>query len=511
MTSSAWPSPRDAPWVRARLWWRTLSRPITALLIAAFVVSATLIGYEVLVGPASPPVRYFSLSIDSTPTGIVFEIDGVKRTTPHTGPLPAGDHAIAMPRTAVVGGIAYQFQAWSDGLRDPVRTIALTGDNALSATYARPVAASAVATDAAVGVQSLATMGARKFLGDSRGHLIVVYVNKVGAISVAVNNGDPMRDPWSLPFVSEPGFARPAAVLLTDDSMHVLAERNNSIFDVIVHLQRDSLGGISGGMFAAPSLVGAGGGYPSATRAHDGSLWAVWNVREGTGGSFSASRVIAGHWTAASGWTTQTIALDTGNTERFYSTIIERPDTYTLYVFANRGELSPNRNLLFVAASFAGGNWTWQPADLAYETIASRGISDSVSATWDPVRRLVVVVNDHTGTPSFFAFTLDPSDRKRHLDTPRFDIVNNDWGTILVDSDSGDYYLLFLETFANTLNGRLLYARWSGASWSDFEVLDEGDADIAVQVRAGGGPIKDFVFGRGFTSGSVQIHYGRIG
>jgi hypothetical protein len=510
MTYSGRPWSSDAAWVEGALRSRSRGRRIGVFLIAACVVTTTFAGYGYLMGPSLPPARSFSLSIDSTPTGIPFTIDGVNRTTPHHGPLRAGDHTIAMPWSAVVGGIAYRFRAWTDGGRDPTRTIDLTGDNALAATYARPVAATPVATDSAVGVLSLTTMGAHKFLADSRGHLIVVYVNDVWAIAVAVNNGDPMRDAWSPPFVSERGFARPAAVLAADDTLHVLAERASGIFDVVVHLQRDPGGRILGGTFDAPILIGPGGGYPSATRAHDGSVWAVWNVREATGSSYNASRLIAGHWTPESGWTSRAIAVDTENTERFYATIIERPDTFTLYVFANRGELSPDRNLLFVAASFSIGGWTWQPADLAYETIAARGISDSTSAAWDPVRRLVVVVNDHTGTPSFFAFTLDSNDRKTHLDTPAFGIVNNDWGTILVDSVTGDYYLVFLETFANTVNGRILFARWDGHSWSDFSVLDAGDSDIAVQVRAGGGPIKDFVFGRGFTSGAVRICYGRI-
>lgn len=485
-------------------------RPLAALIVALCLSVVSVVGVQILdSGPAPQSFRTFSLSIDSIPQGVPFNLRNVALTTPYIGPLPAGDHTIEMPAHVVLEGVTYQFRSWSDGDPHPLRVIHLEGDSALSAWYVRLVAAPVVAYDSNTGVQSLTTMGGHKFLVDGQGKRIVVYVNGLGSISVAVNNGDPTTDGWSPPLVSARGFWRPAAVLRAEDEMHVLAERNNSIVDVVVHLSRDPGGNIMGGTFDPPVMVGPGGLYPSAIRAHDGSLWATWSLQQGSGSTRNA-RLMAGHWTPGSGWAVQALAVDTRNPERFYSTIIERPDTFTLYVFANRGEQSPDRNMTFAAAAFAGGVWTWRAADPAYETVAARGISDSVSAAWDPVRGRVVVVNDHTGTPSYFALTLDSRDVKAHLDTPDFDIVNNDWGTILVDPATGDYYLLFMETFGNTLNGRLLYTRWNGTAWSNVTVIDEGNSDIAIQTAVGSSSL-EFVFGHGFKAGSVQIHYGRIG
>lgn len=460
--------------------------------------------------PPSPP-RTFTIAVDSTPRGISFTIDGLGSTTPFVGPLPEGTHRITMPRHAVIEGVTYNFLAWSDGDPNPARILNLQRDNALTASYASPVAPVPVAYDSHVGVLSLATNGGRNFLADSQGKLIVVYINGEGELAITVNNGDPMTDGWQSPFDTRlGGYLRPAAVLRTDDEMHVISEYAANIVDQVVRFTRDSTGNITNATFDPPETIGLNARYPAAIRAHDGSIWATWNEREGGGSTYTASRLFAGHWTPSDGWSAMQIAVDTVNTERFYSAIIEREDNFRLYVFANRGEFSADRRMAFVAADFSGGNWTWRAPNLTYETIASRGISDTVDAVWDPVRQLVVVVHDHTGTPSFFAFTLDSDDRKIHFDTPHFSIVNNDWGTVIVDSVTGDYYLLFMETVLGTVNGRACYSRWGGTDWSDLVVLDQQTDDIAFATRAGGGPMKDFIFGRGFVSGSVQIRYGRI-
>ena len=367
-----------------------------------------------------------------------------------------------------------------------------------------------MAYDSYVGVLSLSTNGGRKFFSDSRGKLIAVYINSVGAMGVSVNNGDPTEDPWTPPFTSARGYQRPAAVLMTDDEMRVLAEFQSSMTELVVHFVRDADGNIVSAAFDPAVTVDIGGAYASAIRAHDGSIWAVWNHRDGSGTTFTASGLISGHWTPGSGWKLQQIAIDTTNTETFFPFIIEREDNFKLYVFANRGQNSNDRNMAFVSARYSGGAWLWGPPNLAFETIASRGIVDAVAAAWDPVRKLVVVVNDHTGTPSYLAFALDANDVRTTFSTPDFAIANNDWGTIFVEPITGDYYLLFMETIPQTVNGRACYTRWNGNGWSDFVVIDQNADDIAFQTRVGGGPNKDFVFGRGFDAGSVQIRYARI-
>jgi len=481
--------------------------PVWALLIAACVVTASVVLFH---QSSTPPPQTFVVAVDSLPRGIDFTIDGVSRTTPFVGPLSATPHTIIMPRHFVVANVTYNFQRWGDGGEDSTKAIHVQADITLSASYAAPVANLTVASDSYVGVLSLSTNGGRKFLADSLGKLIVVYINGLGQIAVAVNNGDPTKDPWLPSFASPRSFVRPAAVLSTDDEMHVLAESGADLVDVVVHFARDAGGSITNASFDPALTVGLGGRYAAVVRAHDGSIWAVWNRQDVSGNVSTASRLIAGHWTAGSGWISQEIALDAENTERFYSVIIERGDNFKLYVFANRGEASIDRRMAFVAAVFSGTGWTWQPPNLVYETIASRGIVDSVDAVWDPIRQLVVVVNDHTGTPSYLVFSLDANDAKTYMNTPRFSIVNNDWGTIFVDPLTADYYLLFMETIVGTVNGRACYTQRSGGVWSDFTVLDQNTLDAAFHARAGGGANRDFIFGRGDSSGSVQILYGRI-
>jgi hypothetical protein len=456
-----------------------------------------------------PPPPTFTMAIDSRPRGIPFTIDGVRHTTPFNGSLVARLHTVIMPSYAVIDGVTYNFQRWSDGAATRSRGFHLQANHSLSASYVTTVAALPVASDSYASTLSLSTNGGRNLLVDGLGNLILVYINALGQVAVTVNHGDPMGDPWQSPFVSPRGYSRPAAVLLTDNEMHVVAESQSTVMDLAVHFSRDPRGNITGATFDPAVPVDDQGGYVSAVRAHDGSIWAVWNRRDGTVGAFTASRLVAGQWTPAGGWTKQDVAIDTGNPERYYPVIIERQDNFKLYVFANRGEDSPDRSFAFVSAPFSGGTWTWGTADLAYEVIAARGITDTVDAAWDPIRNLVVVVNDHTGTPSYFAFTLDANDVKTHIDTPHFAIVNNDWGSILVDPTTGDYFLLFMETYGAAV-GRACYSRWTGGLWSEFVVLDESTVDTAFQTLSGAGSYKDLVFGRGSVSGSVEIRYARI-
>jgi hypothetical protein len=481
-------------------------RLLPVLLVAASFVTLSIIAFQLATMP--PPPR-FTLTIDSEPRGISFTIDAVRHTTPFTGSLVVQIHAIVMPTHTVINGVTYDFLRWSDGEGRRSRGLNLRANHSLSASFVAPVAASPVAWDSYAASLSLSTNGGRNFVADSLGRPLVVYINALGQVAVAVNPGDPMRDPWQTSFVSLRGYARPAPALVTDDELHVLAESQSGVTDLVVRFTRDSRGNITGAIFDPAVGVDDQGAYISAIRAHDGSIWAVWNRRDGPAGAFTASRLVVGHWTPAGGWTKQDVGIDTGNTERFYPVIIERQDNFKLYVFANRGEESPDRGLAFASAAFSSGNWTWGPVDFSYETIAARGITDSVDAAWDPVRNLVVVVNDHTGTPSYFAFTLNANDEKTHIDTPHFPIVNNDWGAVFVDPISGDYNLVFMETYGGAI-GRACFTRWSGGQWSEFVVLDENPSDAAFQTRHGPGAAKDVIFGRGSISGSVELRYAQV-
>src|SRR2546429_2366296 len=107
-----------------------------------------------------------------------------------------------------------------------------------------------IAVDAYVATRSMSTNGGRKFLADSRGHRIFVYVKQGEYLVLAVNNGDPRFSPWI--YIAGPRpFIRPAAVLQNDNTLHIIAERldTNVLAHIVVHLTRDTAGGITGANF----------------------------------------------------------------------------------------------------------------------------------------------------------------------------------------------------------------------------------------------------------------------
>jgi len=175
------------------------------------------------------------MAIDSQPGGITFTIDRVNHTTPFSGTFVEGSHTLAMPSHAVIQSATYNFQRWSDGGATPSRGISLGANHSLSASFVTTVGALPVASDGYAATLSLSTNGGRKFLMDSFGRPIIVYVNGLSQVALTSNNGDPMMDAWQSAFVSERGYARPAAVLLTDTEMHLIGEFQSSVVDLVVH------------------------------------------------------------------------------------------------------------------------------------------------------------------------------------------------------------------------------------------------------------------------------------
>jgi len=101
-----------------------------------------------LVGGGTPHVVTFTihlgpnyLTVDSTPVkGIPFVIDNKQYATPTTLQLPPGTYTIAMPKTHTdpETGVTYAFDHWEDGSTNPTRTINLTADTTITATYTPP-------------------------------------------------------------------------------------------------------------------------------------------------------------------------------------------------------------------------------------------------------------------------------------------------------------------------------------------------------------------------------------
>lgn len=82
------------------------------------------------------PIPIHTLTVKSTPiTGVPFTISGVKATTPYSKLLLDGFYPIVMPAVIQVAGSYYEFKHWEDGSTSFARTINLTADMAITATY----------------------------------------------------------------------------------------------------------------------------------------------------------------------------------------------------------------------------------------------------------------------------------------------------------------------------------------------------------------------------------------
>lgn len=78
---------------------------------------------------------YHTLSVSTSPAaGVEFNLDGVKRQTFYSELLPVGEtYVIEMPITDPEG--RYTFQNWDDGSTDPVKTVTLTQQTTVTASF----------------------------------------------------------------------------------------------------------------------------------------------------------------------------------------------------------------------------------------------------------------------------------------------------------------------------------------------------------------------------------------
>jgi len=79
-----------------------------------------------------------TLTVNSTPSGVSFTINGASQVTPYSEQLPEATYTVVMPSSHVVGTTTYSFVKWEDDSTDESRTIDLTTDRTLKATYEAP-------------------------------------------------------------------------------------------------------------------------------------------------------------------------------------------------------------------------------------------------------------------------------------------------------------------------------------------------------------------------------------
>jgi uncharacterized repeat protein (TIGR02543 family) len=84
---------------------------------------------------APPPPPKHTLTVNSNPQGVTFDINGVKASTPWTAELEEGSYTITMPTEATVNTLKYTFKNWEDGSTNRARTINLTADTIITAYY----------------------------------------------------------------------------------------------------------------------------------------------------------------------------------------------------------------------------------------------------------------------------------------------------------------------------------------------------------------------------------------
>jgi len=388
-----------------------------------------------------------------------------------------------------------------------------------------------VATDSAVGKNSIAMPGSQDILKDALGKYLAVYVDTGGSVSVVYANTDPTQPgAWSPPAKSPTPFVayrRPAAVFTSPLTMRIIAEGGpaaGNLVDIPVSLSRDLAGNIASISFGSPTVLSTAAQDPSAIPTHDGGIVVTWNsVVAGVSSTVSSLR-----WTLLSGWTSvsdplsrtpDAVIRDTTNTNNIQANVIERPDNFALLVVGNRGERSNDTTLVFNSASYSGIGWAWGTQNLAYETDASRGLSDATDLAWDPVRSVVVVTYDISRTSRYGIIQIDATGSKVHVDTPDLKLTNNEWGALEVDPSTGDYYLFMIDTPLSPPwgeeYGNVTYTRRSNGVWSaTLTLIDAGIDNMGISalrpmLGTGGDTAREIIYSKGKTA-PATINFVRL-
>lgn len=379
-----------------------------------------------------------------------------------------------------------------------------------------------VARDSGVGKNSLAMPGSQNLIRDAFGKYIVAYVDSTGNLSLAIANRDPLEpSAWSDPVKLPPAqvaYRRPAVVMTSPLTLRVLAEGGTGtghIVDIPVTLVRDLSGSIASVSYGSPRVLATSAQYLSAIVAHDGSVIAVWNSAV----PGVSSTVFARRWSFAHDWTSvsnplsgapDTVILDTTETAAIQANVIERPDTFDVYVIGNRGERSNRTTLVFNSGTYTGVGWTWGTQNLTYETNASKGLADSTDLVWDPIRSVVVVTYDISQTQKYGVIRIDTSGSKVHVDTPHLNMTNNEWGLLQVNPRTGDYYLFMMDTPLSPPWGEefgaVAYTAYTDGIWSrTLTLIDNETNNMAMSAlrptMLGSGAIEtlELIYVKGMT------------
>jgi len=84
------------------------------------------------------PTGMHTLTVNSSPPGVLCTVNGESGATPYSKLLPVGTTCtISMPKEHIISRTqpTWQFRSWEDGSTDPTRTITLQGYTSISATY----------------------------------------------------------------------------------------------------------------------------------------------------------------------------------------------------------------------------------------------------------------------------------------------------------------------------------------------------------------------------------------
>jgi len=290
-------------------------------------------------------------------------------------------------------------------------------------------------------------------------------------------------------------------------------------------LSRDLGGNIVSVSYGSPTVLATSAQYPSAISTHDGGIVVTWNSAV----AGVASSVFSLRWTLLSGWTNvadplsrtpDTVIRDLTNANNIQANVIERPDNFALLLVGNRGERSNETTLVFNSASYNGIGWAWGTQNLAYETEASRGLSDATDLAWDPVRSVVVATYDISRTSRYGIIQIDASGSKVHADTPDLKLTNNEWGVLEVDPQTGDYYLFTMDTPLSPPwgqeYGNVTYTRRSNGFWSATLTLIDGGIDnmgispLRPTFGTGADGAREIVYAKGKTA-PATLNFVRLG
>jgi len=450
--------------------------------------------------PPPPPPQTFLLELTSLPS-TTFTLDGVGKSTPFVEEVSGGSHTIAFPTGLTVENMGYSFGAWSDGVQTPTRTLDVVSDTTLSASYLSPVGL--VTLNANRAILTFATRGGRKFIRDSFGKYLAFLTSPADKLGVFVNNGDPAVRGWLPPFrwTSGPDIIRPAIVMMSPNEARAVTA-DSGIIDAPITFSRDAAGNITGVAFGPATTIDTTGNYPSAIRAHDGSIWAVYSRRT------TVLDVVAARWTPSGGWTKQVILTDPDPSTPVFPVIFERLDNFRLYVVANRDPQTSRTHLLFNSANFSGGSWTWGTGQLIWKTDVSRGAQDAPDIVWDAGRGLAVIMHDQSGDNNYVLRGLDAQDNETNLNTPVFEISNNEWGALAIDA-VGDYYIAMLD---GGVSGRIGWGVRRGGVWQTALIEVDGDNNnLGIQ---GLQDRPEILYGKaasvGVDSPPLQVRYARL-